>query len=490
MWNKHLVAKLKEAGFQQSAHEECLFYFKSSVYVLYVDDSILTGPDPKELDEAIQALKSVGLDLTKEDGIDDFLGINIHKDDDGTLRLTQLQIIDKVLEDLRLLADNVAVKHCPASPTNLIRHFLEALKFDDHFHYRAIIGKLNFLENSTRPDIAYAVHMCARFSSDPRLPHGKAVKWIGRYLKKTRDKGLILRPDLSQEFTVYADADFAGNWNRIESADADTARSRTAYIIMYAGCPIYWQSTLQTVIALSTTEAEVISLSQALRATIPLMEIAREMKRCGHNVPAITPVVRCRLFEDNSAAIELASTDKIRPRTKYMGTKWHHFRDYVERGEIKILPIDTDDQPADMLSKPLPREPFEKHRDFIMGWWPRSPSERECEDIQGTEPKDSSPEPRDKPNKSYSDPNLDAMSNPELGSFGIFNGQGLRTPCLKAHPKYSKPNGHAVPQVPPRDNATVNRDHALTGDKKHLDKLAHEKTKSRAIGIISHPVPR
>ena len=63
-----------------------------------------------------------------------------------------------------------------------------------------------------------------------------------------------------------------------------------------------------------------------------------------------------------------------------MGTKWHHFRHYVENGEIKILPIDTDDQPADMLSKPLSRDPFEKHRDFIMGW-PRSPDERECEDI-------------------------------------------------------------------------------------------------------------
>ena len=152
---------------------------------------------------------------------------------------------------------------------------------------------------------------------------------------------------------------------------------------MYAGCPVYWQSKLQTEIALSTTEAEVLSLSQALRATIPLMEIAREMKRSGHFMQATTPTVHCRLFEDNSAAIELATKDKVRPRTKYMGTKWHHFRHYVENGEIKILPISTDDQPADMLSKPLPCDPFEKHRDFIMGW-PRSPDERECEDSVGT----------------------------------------------------------------------------------------------------------
>ena len=100
---------------------------------------------------------------------------------------------------------------------------------------------------------------------------------------------------------------------------------------------------------------------------------------------AVTPTVHCRLFEDNSAAIELATKDKVRPRTKYMGTKWNHFRHYVEKGEIKILPIDTDDQPVDMFSKPLPRVPFKKHRDFVMGW-PHSPNERECDDTAPIRP--------------------------------------------------------------------------------------------------------
>ena len=126
---------------------------------------------------------------------------------------------------------------------------------------------MDYLEKITRPDIAYAVHQCARFCSDPRVEHGQAVKWIGRYLYKTRDKGLILKPSGSS-FDVYVDADFAGNWNKSDASEEDyTARSRHGYIIMYSGCPITWASRLQTEVALSSTESEFIGLSQALRTT-------------------------------------------------------------------------------------------------------------------------------------------------------------------------------------------------------------------------------
>jgi hypothetical protein len=372
---------LKQAGFEQSQHDECLFYNGSAIYTLYTDDSILMGPDDKELDDIISKIKATGLKLTSEEGLDDFLGVNIHHMKDGSIHLTQPHLINSILKDIHLDVKGVATKQYPASPTNFIRRFLESPKFDEHFHYRAVIGKLNFLEKSTRPDIAYAVHQCARFSSDPRQQHGRAIKWIGRYLVNTRDRGIILKPDLTKSFEVYADADFAGNFHRNESADPDTARSRTGYIILYAGCPVYWQSKLQSEIALSTTEAEVISLSQALRATIPLMNIAKEMKQLGQDIHATVPKVHCRLFEDNSAAIEMATTDKIRPRTKYMGTKWHHFRHHYERKEITIHPIKSEMQCADIFTKPLPRNLFERHCNFIMGW-KHSHDEREYNDIQ------------------------------------------------------------------------------------------------------------
>ena len=128
--------------------------------------------------------------------------------------------------------------------------------FDEEWYYRSVIGKLNFVEKSTRPEIAYAVHQCARFSSDPKESHANAIKRIVKYLVGTQDRGIILNPR-DHSFDCWVDADFVGNWDRVNAdVDPSTAKSRTGFVITYAGCPITWASKLQTEIALSTTEAE------------------------------------------------------------------------------------------------------------------------------------------------------------------------------------------------------------------------------------------
>ena len=134
-----------------------------------------------------------------------------------------------------------------------------------------MIGKLSHVERCTRLDLAYIVHQCSRFSSAPKLIHTQAVKWIGRYLMGTKDKGYIINPDLSKGLELYVDSDWAGNWNHKESKDRDTVRSRYGFIMMFAGVPIFWASRLQTLIALSSTEAEYIGLSEALREVIPII---------------------------------------------------------------------------------------------------------------------------------------------------------------------------------------------------------------------------
>ena len=124
----------------------------------------------------------------------------------------------------------------------------------------------------------YAMHQCAHFSANPRQPHASAVKWLGRYLKGTKDKGMILKPT-GMSFDVYVNADFAGNWKQSEADSRDTTCSRHGYIITYASCPILWASQLQTEIALSSTESEFIGLSTALRATVPIMELVKELSQ-------------------------------------------------------------------------------------------------------------------------------------------------------------------------------------------------------------------
>ena len=128
---------------------------------------------------------------------------------------------------------------------------------------------LNFLEKSTRPDIAYAVHQCARFCCEPKQSHIDAVIHLAKYLQGTKDKGIIFNPCKDKSFETYADADFAGNWNKnTAEEDPSTAKSRSGYLITLGSSPVLWSSKLQTQIALSTTEAEYMALSQALRETI------------------------------------------------------------------------------------------------------------------------------------------------------------------------------------------------------------------------------
>ena len=136
---------------------------------------------------------------------------------------------------------------------------------------------------------------------------------------------------------------------------------------MYYNCPILWVSKIQTEITLSTTEAEYITLSQAMRDIISLMELLRELN-ANMNIPIQKPKVKCSVFEDNNGAIELTKVPKICPRTKHIGIKYHHFRKHVSNGNIKILPIDTLEQIADTFTKSLSRELFERLRKKLIGW--------------------------------------------------------------------------------------------------------------------------
>jgi len=241
-------------------------------------------------------------------------------------------------------------------------------EFDRSFHYRSIIGKLNYLEKGTRSNISYITHQCARYTENPKNSHAKAIRWLAKYLKGTRTKGFEMKPDLSKGIEVYVDADFCGNWDRKDSLNKDTARSRHGYIIKFLGCPIVWKSQLQHEIALSSTESEYTGMSYALREAIPIMQLVDEFRQKGFvdNVPK--PKVHCTVYEDNSGALEIARIHKYRPRTKHLNVKLHHFRQYVNDGSIQIQDIDTSDQEADYLTKPVDHTTLIRLRKRVMGW--------------------------------------------------------------------------------------------------------------------------
>ena len=98
------------------------------------------------------------------------------------------------------------------------------------------------------------------------------------------------------------------------------------------------------------------------------MNLLNEMKQMGCISKKVKPQIKCRVFEDNSGALEMTKVHKFRPRKKHINVKYHHFRDYVERGEIGILPIESANQLADYLTKPVNLKTLEKLRKVVMGW--------------------------------------------------------------------------------------------------------------------------
>ena len=368
VWNKYLHNGLISMGFEQSNIDECLYYRGSTIFLVYVDDGIIIDSDKSRIDAIFDEFKSHNFEVTDEGDLKDYLGVDISPQSDGSIHLSQSKLIEQILNDMNF-QDNTTSVPCPARVGVVLTKHTESDEHKADWHYRSIIGKLNFLEKSTRPDLAFAVHNAARFSSDPREPHSDAVKRICRYLVGTRNKGYYMQPDYNLGFEVYADADFAGTWNK-DTAENDpaTAQSRAGYLIRLAGCPILWASRLMREICLSTTEAEYCCLSEALRQVIPLMNIITELHDRKLLKDELLPVIKCTAFEDNSGALELARAPRMRPRTKHINIKYHHFRHYVAEGLIKIEPIDTLDQLADIFTKAVSRDLFFKFRKLIMGW--------------------------------------------------------------------------------------------------------------------------
>ena len=223
-----------------------------------------------------------------------------------------------------------------------------------------------------------AVHQCARYCSNPKAIHELAVKRIARYLLSTQDKGLILTPSTSLSLYMHVDADFAGWWHREFSELRDSVLSRSSYVISFCGCPVVWASKLQTEIALSTTESEYIALSTATCDLLPLWRILQDIHNLSFiklscNNPNDTISSPClppsKIVEDNNACITLATTEMhFRPRTKHISIKFHHFHDKIRDGTLTVIKIGTNENIADIFTKPLSRIKFQHLRRLLMGY--------------------------------------------------------------------------------------------------------------------------
>ena len=365
LWYEHLFKALKEDGFVVSKFDPCLLFKKDMMLVVYVDDVGISAKRKQDVDEMVERLKKRGFELTREGSFSEFLGIKFEKMADGAINMTQKGLIQKILEASGMTDCNP--NWTPASSTPLGSD-PDGEPMDEPWNYRSIIGMLLYLTTNTRPDCALAVSQAARFSHDPKQSHATAVKTIVRYLKRTSDKGMIVRPTGVLSLEDYVDASFAGNY-AVEPADNPVSvKSRTGIIIFLAGCPLIWKSQIQSSIALSTFHSEYVGLSHSMRILIPLRALLLEVVDMLGLAPAIASTIHCRVHEDNASALLLANSQHLNNRNKYLAVKLHHFWSHVKPGVIEVVKCDTKLMLADTFTKPLVREVFERLRLLIMGW--------------------------------------------------------------------------------------------------------------------------
>jgi hypothetical protein len=340
---------------------------KNVLIVVYVDDCIFVGTSLRAIDHELNILKK-SFDLDKEEDMAGFLGVAITTDRYGAKTLTQTGLIDRILRMTNML--EASGKATPAAYGALGKDPDGAPRIDS-WNYRAVIGMMLYLSSNSRPDISFAVNQCARYSTNPTLNHEIAVKRIARYLKQTRDRGMIISPKPNLTLDLYVDADFAGLWNILDTDDPSTVRSRTGYVITLGSVPVIWKSKLQTEIALSTCEAEYIAASQAMRELIPLIAtldaITSEMGISRDPTTTISS-----LWEDNEAALTIMTNHinglpKLSPRTRHIACKYHWFLGKLGKNII-AKKIHTKQQKADIFTKGMRTEDFAHIRFLLLGW--------------------------------------------------------------------------------------------------------------------------
>ena len=282
-------------------------------------------------------------------------GMEIHRDrEKGRVHLTQQAYLQKVLQRFGVKEDTKAVctplaphfklseKMCPKTD--------EEKKYMEQVPYASVVGSLMYAMVCTRPDLSQAVSMVSRYMHNPGKGHWQAAKWILRYVHGTVDMGLVFQRDEKtvQPCIGYVDSDYAG--------DLDKRRSMTGYVFTLAGGPVSWRSTLQATVALSTTEAEYMAVTEAFKEAIWLQGLLDDLGIVQEQIP-----VHC----DSLSAIYLAKNQVHHARTKHIDVRYHFVREIIDEGDILLVKIDTKENPADMLTKVVPGIKFRHCLDLI-----------------------------------------------------------------------------------------------------------------------------
>jgi len=340
-WFERFTRVLKAQTYTQGQSDHTLFFKhlngKIVVLAVYVDDIVLTGDDPTEIDRVKKA-------LNKEFQVKDlgqmkyFLGMEVARSKKG-ISISQKKYILDLLEETGMLG-------CRPSDTPIradkISDDEDLGKAVDMGRYQRMVGKLIYLSH-TRPDIAYAVSVVSQHSHDPKQKHLNEVYRILRYLKGSPGLGLLFKKSDKRSVEMLTDADWAG--------DQDDRRSTSGYVTYVWGNLVTWRSKKQSVVAKSSAEAEFRAIALGICEGLWVKRVLEELR-----MPMKLPI---RLHSDNMAAINMSHNPIQHDRTKHVEIDRHFIREKIDAKTIDLKYIPSKEQTADVLTKGLTRDKFE-----------------------------------------------------------------------------------------------------------------------------------
>uniref|UniRef100_A0AAV1TQS9 Reverse transcriptase Ty1/copia-type domain-containing protein n=1 Tax=Peronospora matthiolae TaxID=2874970 RepID=A0AAV1TQS9_9STRA len=339
VWNETFDEYVCSIGFQVSDFDPCL-YIKTSdghcVFILvYVDDVLVTGSSLELIAQTKNDLKT-RFEMTDSGKCAFVLGIELLDGEDGSVTLCQRRYVDDILK--RFGMDDCKAVASPVDMSSRLVSSDATTKVDAPF--REAVGALMHLTTATRPDIAFAVGYVSRFMENPQEEHWVAVKRIFRYLQGTKTHGICYKPSARIDFRGYSDADWAG--------DLTDRKSTSGYTFMLLGAPVSWGSKKQPSVSLSTSEAEYIALSLAIQEGKWIHRLLCEIVMAANEEGP-----ELMIHEDNQSCIKMTKNPVNHGRAKHIDIKYHHIRDEVKRGEVKLKYCETAVMLADIMTKGL-----------------------------------------------------------------------------------------------------------------------------------------
>lgn len=343
-WYEKLKGYLLQLGFQRSTSDFSIFFKKSDgsllLLLVYVDDILITGDSHSQILEVISllhsqfALKHPGL-------VHYFLGLEVTHHHSHYFLSQSKYILD--LLDKNDLTDCNACSTPMTSSLKLSKDLGSPLT--NPTTYRSTVGALQYL-TLTRPDIAFAVNKLSQFLQTPTDVHWNACKHLLRYLKGSHTLALCFSPSSSLTFSGYADAGWA--------SCPDDRRSTGGHCIYFGNNLIAWSSKKQPVVSRSSAESEYRALSNAAADLVWLNSLCLEL-----GVPISTP---SHLWSDNNSALALASNPVFHARTKHIEIDVHFVREKVQAKVLEVGFVSSEDQVADLFTKPVSEVCFLRHR--------------------------------------------------------------------------------------------------------------------------------